>query len=216
MRFFECMVILYGLFYYWSYCPYIWTINVNLSMNRNILDRTQPALKPSTQTPELLQAKSKAELLYNAVRLWCVESKEESEAVRAIVHLQLLYGLRVSEVLSIHGSAISYDGTIKVKVSKSDGYMYIRDDVFNDFWVNKVRNLHLDISYINRFYLYRLYKRKGFYILKANNVNNSVTHSLRQLRASIIEYQFKDKESVKAVLNHKSIKSSQYYGSNRE
>jgi integrase len=185
-------------------------------MNKNILDRIKTVSSPTTQTPGLLQAKTGAELLYDAVRTWCVESREESEAVRAIVHLQLLYGLRVSEVLSIHGGVISFDGTIKIRVSKSDGYVFVRDDVFIDFWVGKVRNLGLNISYINRFYLYRLYKRKGFYILKSDNVNNSVTHSLRQLRASLIENQFNDKESVKAVLNHRSIKSSQYYGKNRE
>ena len=183
---------------------------------KSILDRLKPVSSPSAQFPELLSDQNEVVQLYNTISTWCTSSMEESEPVRAIVMLQLLYGLRVSEVLRIKPSDISIDGTIKIKLSKSNSYTFVHAANFFDFWVNRVRNSGYDFSYINRFYLYRLYRRKGFYLLKAGNINDSVTHSLRQLRAFIIESQFTTKESVQVALNHKSIKSSNYYGINRQ
>lgn len=130
---------------------------------------------------------------------------------KAVIELLYLYGLRVSELLSVLPTDVAESGHILIRGSKGSGNRFILSLYFKDFWQ---RNLKYSLplsQYFSRFYFYRLFKKLGFYSKYGNNVNMSVTHYFRhQLVLSLQEQGF-SKEMISEFIRHKSTKSIEYY-----
>jgi len=133
---------------------------------------------------------------------------------RAVLELQFLYGLRISEVLNITPSDISPQGLIKIRGLKGSESRIIYAVMFKAFWqLMRVNNWMIPKSY-NRFYFYRLYKKKGIYEVFGNNSKKSVTHFLRyNYLLSLLQQNMKIEE-IQLILGHKSIRSTIHYVEN--
>ncbi|HSH51375.1 MAG TPA: tyrosine-type recombinase/integrase [Bacteroidales bacterium] len=129
----------------------------------------------------------------------------------AIIELQMLYGLRISEVLSIQFNDIAYDGSILIHGKKGSSDRYVHPLKFVDYW-RYFRNNRLTIpSYCNRYYFYRLYKKKGIYLTMRGNKKSSVTHFVRYLYIAKMLNENIDIDIIKKVVGHKSINSTISY-----
>ena len=172
---------------------------------------TKPAISPVAQTTILLHDWD-GQVLANIDRLF--ESKEVRKlplSVQTVIELQMLYGLRISEVLGIANRDLTSQGLIKVRGAKgsSDRFIYsVRFGYYCDYVrINSIAKL-CDYS---RYYFYRLYKRLGIYARFNGNEVNSVTHYFRH---RLMELNKKDGLSIedsRKFIGHKRLSSTKKY-----
>lgn len=134
-----------------------------------------------------------------------------SEYERALIELQFLYGLRVSEVLSIRYPDIDTAGFIRVQGLKGSNSRTVVSVHFKHYWL-RVRSLSLELSYLaNRFYYYRLLRRIGCYNYVSTRVNDKVTHLFRYAVVYRMLSNGSTIQDVQHFLGHRSINSTIHY-----
>jgi len=191
-------------------------IKIYGNKNRNNINhvRVKSDQTLSAQNTELCESWSKAKPLISVNKLLTCASSGLSVFDRAVLELQFLYGARISEVLSIKPSDISPNGHIKLTGSKGSDNRIVYAIMFKDFWEGmRINGWCIPTSY-NRFYFYRLYKKKGLYLIFGNNVKNSVTHSLRYGYLISLLEQNLELDEIRHILGHKSIQSTIHYVEN--
>lgn len=133
-------------------------------------------------------------------------------AEKAVIELMALYGLRISEVLSINRSDISQGGSIRVRALKGSSIRVIQSFMFREFWISQGSSLLPLSSVYSRFYFYRLFRKYGLYSTFGVNEKASVTHYFRHLKGLEVQTAFNDWELTASSLGHKSQKSTVFYG----
>lgn len=134
-----------------------------------------------------------------------------SEVLFTICSLQLKYALRISEVLNLKYSDIDFQGRAVINGLKGSNNRIIYVSEYPMFKnINKNSN-ELIFKYINRFYVYREYKKLGIYKLLQDNSNTSVTHYNRYLSQASIEDKTEDLSIKRQLLGHKSSKNTFRY-----
>lgn len=137
--------------------------------------------------------------------------KLHSESLYTICSLQLKFALRISEVLNLKYSDIDFQGRAIIKGLKgsNDRIIYVSEyPMFKN--INR-NSKELVFSHINRFYVYREYKKLGIYKLLEDNSNTSVTHFNRYLSQAVIEDNSEDLRVKRQLLGHKSSKNTFRY-----
>ena len=137
--------------------------------------------------------------------------KLHSESLFTICSLQLKYALRISEVLNLRYSDIDFQGRAVIQGLKGSNNRIIYVSEYPMFKnINRNSN-ELVFSHINRFYVYREYKKLGIYKLLQDNSNTSVTHYNRYLSQASIEDKTEDLRIKRQLLGHKSSKNTFRY-----
>lgn len=132
-----------------------------------------------------------------------------------IASLQYGFGLRISEVLEISPYDITSTGHVKVKGKKGSNERMIFSDILRSYFVDcKIRKIY-PFNGIDRFYVYRSYKKFGLSRRFGSNKNSSVTHLFRHLASLAAKENGVSIETRAQQLGHKSTKSTQYYGTNQ-
>lgn len=135
--------------------------------------------------------------------------------LRAVIELQFLHGLRISEVLNITASDITRNGRIRIKGLKGSFDRFVLSSNFIEFWTcSGIPLLPLCRCY-SRFYFYREYKKLCIGARFGNSHNNSVTHWFRHAVALDSIETFHSINDTKIVLGHKNSKSTQKYVTKR-
>lgn len=137
--------------------------------------------------------------------------KLHSESLFVICSLQLKFALRISEVLNLKYSDIDFQGRAIIKGLKgsNDRIIFVSEyPMFKN--INRASN-ELIFSHINRFYVYREYKKLGIYKLLEDNSNVSVTHFNRYLSQAVIDDKTEDLSIKRQLLGHKSSKNTFRY-----
>lgn len=129
----------------------------------------------------------------------------------SIVELQLLFGLRISEALSIRHNHIMFDGSIFVPGQKGSSDRVVYPVRFRDFWISVKNKQYVPPPSYNRFHFYRLYRKKGIYLALKGNKKGSATHLMRYLYIAKILNETKDIDQVRQLIGHRSIKSTLHY-----
>lgn len=178
----------------------------------NIL-RPKPVPNPSAQAATLSQKKSNFLIKKSHFLTNLVTNNGLSQVDKAVIELLYFYGLRISEVLSIKASDVTFMGHIKLKTLKGSEPRFIQSILFPSFWVLSGKSiLPLKDTY-SRFYFYRLFKKLGYYHRYQGNQNFSVTHFFRHQLANDLKASGYSVSDVQAFLGHKSEKSTlHYYG----
>jgi len=136
--------------------------------------------------------------------------------VQVIIELQMLYGLRITEVLSIGAMSIMRNGLIHVHGKKGSQDRYIYSQRFNNYVIFcKINNVAYLCDY-SRFYFYRLYKKLGIYYKFAGNDKNSVTHFFRHSILNAQKIEGMEIEDSQKFIGHKSIRSTRIYRNEKE
>jgi integrase len=173
-----------------------------------------PVPSPSAQNNELYRSRIVDNLAVNFHKLLSRENTELSRVDKAVMELQLLYGLRISEVLGIKSADIGINGDIRVKGLKGSNNRVVYSVIYKEFWQG-MREFGYNIpSFYNRFHFHRLYKKKGIYQVFGNNKNTSVTHSLRyNYIITLLEKGLTELE-IKNVIGHKVVNNTINYINN--
>lgn len=130
---------------------------------------------------------------------------------KALIELMGIWGLRVSEALSIKASNVTRYGSIFVDGLKGSQSRLIHPNLYLNFWKSVYQTKCLDISYINRFYIYRIFNKSGIFIQHAPGLNKSVTHALRYIFIANCIKMNMSTVDIQNVLGHKNINSTLHY-----
>jgi site-specific recombinase XerD len=131
--------------------------------------------------------------------------------VDLIYRLQNLYGLRISEVLGVKTVHLIGANKILIKGLKGSGDRIIIID-----FMSELRGLYCHYNGfvffgINRFFVYREYKKIGIGLQFENSKNAAVTHAPRHLFIRELKSGGVSTEALQGQLQHKSIKSTKHY-----
>ena len=133
-----------------------------------------------------------------------------------IAMLQYQFGLRISEVLAITCYDISVGGYIKINSKKGSFERIIHSGISSEYMLRCKSNNVDPFVEINRFYVYREYKKVGLSMKFGDNEKSSVTHLFRHIAGLNAKSVTNDLESRARHLGHKSTKSTQYYGKDQK
>jgi len=177
--------------------------------------RFKPVLSPSAHATIPCKLRKKEEAVIKNILSAYNNEIFQLRCVNACLELQLLYGLRISEVLNIKCNDIMRNNQIKIKGIKSSGNRIITPVKYIDYF-NKCKTNHVNpFDIVNRFYIYREYKKYGINLNYDNNSHNAVTHSLRYLLLKMYDNEGVSMTDIQKQIGHKSINSTKIYVNKR-
>ena len=167
--------------------------------------------KPSAQTTTLCAVPGAAgcqEMLSEeSFQALCSVSRE----VARVYSLQRDFGLRISEVLAIRPYDITNSGMIHIRGLKGSGSVLVSPAFDRQFFAGCRASGAYPFQFINRFYVYRVYKRFGLSHKFEGNKKCSVTHLPRHDYALQAKSVDEDQTLVTSALRHKSSKNDSFY-----
>lgn len=173
--------------------------------------RTSSSPIPLAQTNQLCELDKQVEALYNSARVALDKLLQVSLPLAAILELQLLYGLRISEVLSIKSSDIMASGHIRIGGLKNSSSRIIVPVETRDWFLNQ-RGLNIFVFQdYDRFYIYRLYKKMGLHAVFHGRNKKSVTHLFRHLLIKSFKNNKINTDESQGFIGHKTEKSTRVY-----
>ena len=133
------------------------------------------------------------------------------EVYYVIFMLQIMAGLRISEVLNIRCQHITNLGAVNVRGLKGSNNKFVNVSEVRSYLM-RCKALSLDpFVDISRFMVYRFYKKHNVSYLFNGAVNCSVTHYLRHLFAMQVNSTAESLEDVSLAMAHKSSNSTKHY-----
>lgn len=173
--------------------------------------RTKPETTPTTQNTKLLQASGKEHQDFMTILHKLELLRNENESLHAILDLQLMYGLRISEVLGIHGKDISTTGHILIHGLKGSNDRIVIP-IHSATYYQKYSGVSGKIfqSY-SRNYVYRQYKRIGIGRRFQGRMNSAVTHYLRHLFVSGMKSELTGINTISMHIGHKRVSNTELY-----
>lgn len=195
-----------------NYCDNTQKVLSEIKRGRDFNKRpNNSVLSPSAQITALCELPGVNDLVANITRLLAAGNNSLTSYEKAILELQFLYGLRISEVLNITYSDIKYNGSILVKGLKGSNDRIVVPVKFMVYWINFKKHKLVISKSFNRFYFYRLYKKKGVYDSLFSKSNKSVTHIMRYNYIIQLIKTGENIEQIQQLIGHKSINSTIYY-----
>lgn len=131
--------------------------------------------------------------------------------VGIVGRLQLLYGLRISEILDIRGCDIDRLGRIVVLGKKGSSPRLVVDNQDVDWWIAQKGLGTNEVFGFNRFYVYRIYNQCGIVHSMAGKKHKVVTHYCRHLYVKSMQQSTNDIEITKHLTGHKAVGNTKKY-----
>lgn len=178
--------------------------------------RVKPVLPSPAQTTKLLQDNKDNVDRITSIVSALFANPSAPLFLKAVVELQFLYGLRISEVLNIENSDVSESGYIKIKGLKNSNSRIVRPVNYMHFWISTGRHLLPIKNTYSRFYFYRKYKELGLNVKYAGRVNNSVTHLFRHEVVNELQKSFNEIGTTQKFIGHKNVKNTMRYESKKD
>lgn len=172
---------------------------------------TKSGITPPAPTTTLLQPGSADVTPLFAIARNVIQNVNIPKVFRAVVELQMLYGLRITECLNITVADVSKHGHIKIRGSKGSNNRIVIPHLMLDFWLTATPSVLPIGNLYSRFWFYRYYKRVGLYAQFGSNQVKSATHLFRHLTLLQLKENFNDSNLSRQFIGHKNIKSTQHY-----
>lgn len=133
------------------------------------------------------------------------------DVLKRFIYLQSVSGARVSEILNIQYTDIITSTIIRLKGLKHSSDRLIHVNRYTEYFSFCKRNMIQPFGTLNRFYIYREYKKIGFVISFLDSNKKAVTHSFRyryikKLKDNNVEISLIQKE-----IGHKTQKTTENY-----
>lgn len=180
----------------------------------------QPRIKPvfcwAAQFTELCAACERSGSLPTSASRKLEHELAGRADLAAALYIQIHYNLRVSEVLSIRGVDIDQLGRIFVKPAKGSKPIVITDPLLMQKAKGIAGKEEKLFSELDRFQLYRIYKRLGIAVHSSGKKKAAVTHAFRHINTAAARAAEMSEEMIKEQLHHRSKKSQSYYGTKQQ
>lgn len=132
-------------------------------------------------------------------------------SVALVFDLQFAGGCRISEVLAVHFSHIDDLGKVTIH-SQKGGVVRVVQSMFSAKILKNYKDLKSSpFLHIDRFYVYRIYKKLGISEVYGDNKRASVTHLPRHEVALASKKAKRENSTTQGQLGHKSAKSTEHY-----
>jgi len=148
---------------------------------------------------------------YNTLLLQLEQVYKHGLEVKAVARLQLLYGLRISEVLSIKGSNIDRFGAIWIEGKKKSNPRQVVDTELVQFYLSRRLLGNGLIFDFDRFFIHRIYKSCGINHTADKSGKNLTTHYMRHLYVKRLSSQTDNLNDIASVVGHKSKSNTKGY-----
>jgi integrase len=179
-----------------------------MKTTRDIINANKKLAAQSNTLCEVVTPPNGKELTIQSILYKC---RNHSQDLFIICSLQLKYALRISEVLNIRFSDIDFQGRCIIRGLKNSNNRIIYLSEFERFKNIKNNTTNYVFYHINRFYVYREYKKMGIYEQLKDNSNVSVTHYNRYLSQATLQDNTENLEIKQQLLGHKSNKNTHRY-----
>lgn len=136
--------------------------------------------------------------------------------VYRIALIQFSSGARITQVLRLNSSMIANSGLITLPALKFSNEIIVSIPELTSFFLYCKQSGSAPFVNLDRFYVYRLYKKVGLYIYFGKHYKQAVTHSFRYLFAQSLIDNNQQLESAQTFLRHKSINSTKHYVRNKK
>lgn len=180
--------------------------------NHTACGRDKSDLTPSAQdVTSCVPASAREKVLTNVATAISL-MKRQNPALYVVLDLQLHHALRISEVLGIKLHDISPRGFIKIKGLKGS-YDRIVIPVHSIDLVKKYRQIGKNpFIDLDRYYVYREYKKLGIQVYLKENKKYAVTHLFRYLNTNHLFNEFGEGSEIQTYIGHKSPSMTRRYG----
>ena len=177
----------------------------------NVFDRINTVVSPTAQTftkfvevseiIDEMSTKVEEVLLNNTV----------PDILKRFIHLQSVSGARVSEILNIKYTDIISPTIIRIKGLKHSNDRLIHIDRYAEYFGFCKRNMINPFSSLNRYYIYREYKKLGFVVSFLDSNKKAVTHSFRYRYIKKLKDNEVDISLIQKEIGHKTQKTTERY-----
>ena len=178
---------------------------------RSVPRGTKSALTPVAQSSGLLPLDpgQYSDIVFFRSRIY--ELTMYPLSFRVLLSVLLDTGGRISEVLRLRSVNVNLNFRVSLKASKgsADRIMSVRP--YPNLTAVQFKACFDEFGDYSRFYVYRVMKAHGLYLLNSEGGNRAVTHAPRHLLASEVVELSNSEELAGKVLGHKSKNSIKYY-----
>lgn len=133
------------------------------------------------------------------------------DTLKRFIYLQSISGARVSEILNIQYTDIITPTIIRLKGLKHSSDRLIHIDRYSEYFVFCKRNMIQPFGSLNRFYVYREYKKLGFVVSFLDSNKKAVTHSFRYKYIKNLKENNVEMSLIQKEIGHKMQKTTENY-----
>lgn len=131
--------------------------------------------------------------------------------LRRFIYLQSISGARVSELLNISSSDIISPTILRIKGLKRSSDRLLHIDRYCDYFSFCKLNQIQPFASLDRFYIYREYKKLGFVVSFLDSNKKAVTHSFRYRYIKKLKDNEVDISLIQKEIGHKTQKTTERY-----
>lgn len=177
----------------------------------NAYDRIDSVVRPTAQTIRKFADNSEIIDEMNAKVEEILSKDTVHDTLKRFIYLQSISGARVSEILNIKYTDIISKTILRIKGLKHSNDRLIHIDRFSDYFDFCKRNMIHPFSTLNRFYIYREYKKMGFVVSFLDSDKKAVTHSFRYRYIKNLKDNNVDNSLIQKEIGHKTLKTTENY-----
>ena len=174
--------------------------------------RKKSVLKPNAQNNSQQNQSKNTNFNYETINTALNKTKNNNRLLHYIIRLTYIQGLRISEVLNINYNNITNEGEVLILGLKGSDNKIIYDSYTAEYLKKCKRIKFNPFETINRYTVYRDFIKLNLIYKSSSSSKNSVTHSLRHMKAKELRSSGIPEEEIKRFLGHKNIRNTNRYG----
>jgi len=177
----------------------------------NAYDRISTVISPTAQTFQKFADNSET-IDEMSTKVEEILSKDTvPESLKRFIYLQSISGARVSEILNIKYSDIISPTILRIRGLKHSDDRLIHIDRYSEYFSYCKRYMIHPFSTLNRFYIYREYKKMGFVVSFLDSDKKAVTHSFRYRYIKNLKDNKVEISLIQKEIGHKTLKTTENY-----
>ena len=177
----------------------------------NAYDRINSVVRPTAQT--VTKFADNSEIIDEmSTKVEEILSKNTvPDSLKKFIYLQSISGARVSEILNIQYTDIISPTILRIKGLKHSNDRLIHIDKYSEYFGFCKRNMIHPFGTLNRFYIYREYRKIGFIVSFLDSNKKAVTHSFRYKYIKNLKENNVDISLIQKEIGHKTQKTTENY-----
>lgn len=177
----------------------------------NAYDRINSVVRPTAPIETKFVDNSEIIDEMNAKVEGILSQNSVPDTLKRFIYLQSISGARVSEILNIQYSDIITSTIIRIKGLKHSNDRLIHIDRYTEYFSFCKRNMLHPFCTLNRFYIYREYKKMGFIVSFLDSNKKAVTHSFRYRYIKNLKDNNVEISLIQKEIGHKIQKTTENY-----
>ena len=177
----------------------------------NVYDRIASVVRPTAQTVTKFADNSEIIDEMSAKVEEILSDNTIPDSLKRFIYLQSISGARVSEILNLKYTDIINSNILRIKGLKHSNDRLIHIDRYSEYFGFCKLNMIHPFSSLNRYYIYREYKKIGFIVSFLDSNKKAVTHSFRYKYIKNLKENNVEISLIQKEIGHKTLKTTENY-----